>query len=207
MASDEFRTKDFGWFAHLQRDMTNEDGSVEGGVMYPIGVMTDDSGKRVFADEQQHGHLEVDFTGFNALVNADTGAVVHCGSLMMNIPDDITKKHGLTSIDMWIDDEGALKDDKSVNTAASVFAGTLIYGNVLIVGSNAEGEIIPLPFSIMLYLQSVCKGLNRDVRTGANERVNEFMELLKKRHREWMEETNGSGFKVTVFDNSNGGGA
>jgi hypothetical protein len=198
--SDESEKSRFGWISLVKHDFTDEDdGRPVVASSETIGVMTSDDGRRSFTDAVRE-HLEFDYTGFNSLVNADCGEVVGCPALNEAIPDQVMQKHGIAGIDLWIDGEGALKQDKKLNTAASVFAGTLIYGNVIVMGHSVDGNSIPLPFSVMLYLKQVCDGLRRDCRSGNNERVNEFMQLLHKRHDEWMAETNGSGIKVTVLD-------
>ena len=80
-----------------------------------------------------------DYRDLNALVGCDTGTVVR------NILDQ--RSNGNT-IDLWIDDEGAINGSE-YNPTASAFAGRSIFGRALVVAHTPEGELANLPDSLV----------------------------------------------------------
>jgi hypothetical protein len=48
------------------------------------------------------------------------------------------------SIEMWVDEEGALKADKVMNVRASIIAGRVIYGNAVLSGESNDSGLTTL---------------------------------------------------------------
>ncbi len=56
------------------------------------------------------------------------------------------------NVDLWLDDEGLLKAGAQVNRLATEVAGQQLVGNVLVLGSNDEGECVSVPHEVAVRL-------------------------------------------------------
>jgi hypothetical protein len=136
-----------------------------------------------------------DYPQFNAAIGADTGAVVRSRGLTAALMDGGGRRlFGCDSVDLWVDDEALMKPEPKVNVLASVFAAQLIHGDALVMLSNAGGESMGLPLEVEYWLMGVIADLMR------NGKADAMLEQVRKEHEEWMRETNGTGIKVTVWD-------
>jgi len=136
-----------------------------------------------------------DYTQFNAAIGADTGGIVRSRGLTEALMGGGGRRlFGCESVDLWIDDEALLKPEPKVNVMASVFAAQMIYGDVLVMLSNAGGESMGLPVEVEFWLMGVIADLKKD------GKIDGIMDRIRKDHDEWMRETNGTGIKVTVWD-------
>ena len=75
---------------------------------------------------------------FNWLCGCSTGSIVRLHGVMEAIPTYVRKLYDIASIDMWIDDEGLLKECR-VNACASLVAGQYIVSSAVIMMSDSDG--------------------------------------------------------------------
>ena len=87
---------------------------------------------------------EYGFEDFNMLIGADRGEIVSLDAVRGMLPDAFIKDNGISSIDMWCDEEGTFKEDASMNMIASLLCGREIVGDVLLMTSDKHGCSHPL---------------------------------------------------------------
>ena len=87
---------------------------------------------------------EYTFEDFNMLIGANRGEIVSLQQVGSMLPDEFIKDNGISSIDMWCDEEGLFKEDAGMNMIASLLCGRQIVGDVLIMTSDKHGCSHPL---------------------------------------------------------------
>lgn len=120
------------------------------------------------------------FEEFNAEIGADTGSVLTIKCLTNFIPEDVKAGHGILSIDMWIDDEGRLREDAVLNEYATVLTSQLIYGDCVLMTSDHEGNSSPLKNDVLANVTSVLGDIMHD------PKAQEAIAVIKKLDAEWV---------------------
>jgi len=131
---------------------------------------------------------------YNTAIGAEWGGVVRLDDVLEAVPEWFRKQEGIHSLDMWCDDEGLFKEPIRFNTVASVISGQHIVGNVLVMIADSEGFSHGLPTECAIHVLSLCKRIPVD----ENARV--LASRIVEKHKQWMEETNGTGIKVTMIE-------
>lgn len=155
---------------------------------------TIDGNLRAAVETVEVGH-DWGYEEFNAAIGADTGSVLHVKCLTDFIPKDVRDGHGITGIDMWIDDEGRLREENVVNEFATVLTSQLIYGDCVLMTSDHEGNSSPLKNDVLANVLKVVDGLTND------ERAIRAVAIVKQQDAEWVDK---HGLISVSFDSVDG---
>ena len=136
------------------------------------------------------------FEKFNELVGAECGEIVLSREL-----SQIARDNGIGGcIELWIDDEGAIKVDdsgvpvKKVNKVASIFVGQLIFGDALVILTDpTTGESGGFDRPTFTWLDRVIRALRSPLR---EQIVAAMMSQMVAQWDEWMRLTKGTGVQI-----------
>lgn len=95
------------------------------------------------------------YQDLNRYCNCDIGSIVRLPAVLAAIPEYVRKMHDIVSVDMWIDDEGLLKD-RGVNVLASLLSGQYIVGSAVVMTTDSNGVDNPLPPGVYAMLERSC---------------------------------------------------
>lgn len=135
------------------------------------------------------------FEDYNKAIEADVGDVVAVHSITQDIPKDIRDRFGIRSVDMWIDDEGRLKPDAVLNVFATIACKQPIYGHVMVMCSNAQGDSFGLPAPILAGIRTLVDAVN------THSTISDaIVGVILNNDKQWFKETGGTGFKIIGFE-------
>ena len=95
------------------------------------------------------------YQDLNRYCNCDIGSIVRLPAVLAAIPEYVRKMYDIVSVDMWIDDEGLLKD-RGVNVLASLLSGQYIVGSAVVMTHDSNGVDNPLPPGVYAMLERSC---------------------------------------------------
>lgn len=121
-------------------------------------------------------NIDIDFDRSSGVVNKEIKELIGCDHYQTFGPNPLVElfntqcypyEKGKTGIIMLLDDEGAIKENPSINIMASILAGADIFGKCLVVGTTFIGDgfdYCELPNDWSTKITALIRGLAKEIK-------------------------------------------